>query len=139
MRRLTRHGVGERRLREETRYLRAFVVYYSMLAALGTSPSGCALRTAFMGAWDKAARESPEKMRAYDTFFNRIRLYAECAPAGVIPAIERLADEVSGRFADLLDARNDASLRKWSAPFAAACRARTSLSAGRLLRQSSLA
>ncbi|MBI2318888.1 MAG: hypothetical protein HYU75_18320, partial [Betaproteobacteria bacterium] len=103
-RRLARYGIDAKRLREELFYLRAFAVYYSMCVTLGASPMGIALRTAFMGIWDEAARIDPEKMDAYNAFFQRIHLYAEAVGAGGSQMTGEFIDRISRAFAQLLDA-----------------------------------
>lgn len=123
---LAQHGIEERRFREEIYYLRAFAVYYATCVTLGESPSGTALRAAFMGIWDKAARTNPEKMRSYNEFFRRIYLYAEAMAAESSAVAGQFTDGISRKLANLLSAAKDPSLLALSKAYASDCFASTS-------------
>lgn len=107
--RLAQHGFDEKKLRDEIRYLRAFAIYYSTWVILGESPQGSALRTAFMGIWDKASRTSAANMQGYNEFFRRIELYGKLVnPDSSVPRV-LATDRLPRQFAKLLDASPDSS------------------------------
>ncbi|MBI4290761.1 MAG: hypothetical protein HY661_04695 [Betaproteobacteria bacterium] len=137
--RLSRHGVDETRFREETFYLKAFAVYYATYVTLGESPKGSALRTAFMGIWDQAARTSPEEMRSYNEFFRRIYLYAQAKAAERSALAGQSTDRISGQFANLLGAGKDPSLSALYASYASDCFATTSKSVTGILKENRFA
>jgi hypothetical protein len=137
--RLARHGIDETRFREEAFYLKAFAVYYSTYMTLGESPKGSALRTAFMGIWDKAARTSPEKMRSYNEFFRRIYLYAQARAAESSARAGQFTDRISAQFTNLLGAGKDPSLSALYATYASDCFATTSKSVTGILKEKKFA
>jgi hypothetical protein len=107
--RLAQNGVDERKFRDEIRYLKAFAIFYSTWVILGESPEGNALRTAFMGIWDKASRTRAADMHSYNEFFKRIELYGNLVNvnSSVPPALT--TDRLPKEFAGLLDAGLDTS------------------------------
>jgi hypothetical protein len=100
--RLAQYGFDERKFRDEIRYLRAFAVYYSTWEILGESPEGNALRTAFMGIWDKASTTSAANMQSYNEFFKRIELYGKLVNTGSSVSRGLATDRVPMKFAEFL-------------------------------------
>jgi len=137
--RLAQHDIDERRFREEIFYLRAFAVYYATCVALRDSRQGSALRAAFMGIWDKAARTSPEKMRSYNEFFRRISFYAEAIAAEGSTRAGQLTDRISGKFADLLGAGKNPPLLAIIKAHASNCFGTTSKVVADLLEEKTFA
>jgi hypothetical protein len=107
--RLAQYGFDESRFRDEIRYLRAFAVYYSTWEILGESPEGNALRTAFMGIWDKASTTSAANMQSYNEFFKRIELYGKLVNSGSSIPRALATDRLPTKFAELLYASLESS------------------------------
>ena len=120
------NGVDEVQFSEEVHYLRAFVVYYSTWRILGESAQGRALRAAFMGLWDSAAKTSSAHMHRYNEFFRRLQAYVDAMHTGDAAQPSAGAAQVAKKFAELLGAEGEAVSRPaceaaGSAWFASTC------------------